>query len=108
MSGQIKTVGGLYEPEELALAYSEQRDFIAELTREKQRLEVSAESYDALVQALKPIVEDSARVYGEGGLDDRVSALEDSLQESDFDELSAKVDGLVGALRILKRALSDI
>lgn len=103
MSGQIKTVGGLYEPEELASAYSEQRDFIAELTREKQRLEVSAERYDALVQALKPLVDGSG-----SELDYRVRALEDSLQESDFDELSAKVDDMVDAMRRAAEALSDI
>lgn len=112
MSGQIKTAGGLYEPEELASAYNEQRDLIAELKREKQRLEVSlgrsgpvtmAERYDALVQALRPFVDDSG-----SELDCRVGALEDSLQESDFDELSAKVDDMVDAMRRAAEALSDI
>ena len=109
MSEVIKTAGGSYTPEELASAYNEQRDLIAELKREKintaaytQRLEASAERHDALVQALKPLVEDSV-----SGLDHRVEALEVSLQESDFDELRAKVDDMTDAMRRASDAFSD-
>ena len=94
MSEMIKTMGGPHTPQELASAYNEQRDLIAELTREKQRLEVSAERYEALAHALRPIVEDSVS----GSL----------RRNSDFDELSAKVDDMVDAMRRASDAFSDI
>jgi len=106
MSEMIKTVGGLYTPEELASAHAERGERIENLERDKAFLERRNAELETVAEAVTTLVNFAAK-------DEDLNELRSDLNElrSDLDDVedtSSKLDDVVRAMRDAAAELASV